>query len=86
MRVVSTDKLAVQVLVAVMAGVAPPVEGLTVTNEVTLPGTVSSQSSLSTPDTFAGLVTNITVISPCLEFLSCLLTFCSSQDSWWTPR
>ena len=68
MRVVSTDKLAVQVLVAVMAGVAPPVEGLTVTNEVALPGTVSSQSSLSTPDTFAGLVTNISVISPCLKF------------------
>ena len=63
MRAVGTDKLPIQVLLAVMARVAPPVEGLTVTDQISLLGIVSSQSRLSTPDTLVSLVTTVRVIS-----------------------
>ena len=82
-RVVSADKLAVQVLLAVVTGVAPPVEGLTITDEVSLLWALTSHGGLPAADTFLGLVTEIkislTSSHDCVVFTSC-----SSPHSWWS--
>ena len=55
-RVVSADKLSVQVLPAALAGVAPPVVRLPVTDQIVLLRRGASQSSLATADTFLSFV------------------------------
>ena len=57
LRVVGTDKLAVQALATALAGVAPPVVSLSVTDQIILLRRGASQSSLATADTFLGFVT-----------------------------
>ena len=56
-RVVSADKLSVQVLPAALAGVAPPVVSLPVTDQIVLIRRGSSKSRLATSDTFLSFVT-----------------------------
>ena len=55
--VMSTDKLAVEVLGAALAGVTPPVVSLPVTDQIVLLRRGASQSSLATADTFLSFVT-----------------------------
>ena len=56
-RVVSADKLSVQVLAAALAGVAPPVVSLPVTDQIVLIRRGSSKSRFATADTFLSFVT-----------------------------
>ena len=72
----STDKLAVEVLGAALAGVTPPVVSLPVTDQIVLIRRGSSKSGLATADTFLSFVAgNINIyrgkmMSACLRFVA----------------
>ena len=73
-RVVSADKLSVQVLVTALAGVAPPVVSLTVADQIILRRRGASKSSLATADTFLSFVTENKYLArvPSLMLMDCL--------------
>ena len=72
----STDKLSIQVQAAAMAGIAPTVVSLPITEEICLIRTGASKCSLSTADTFLSFVTgNINIcrgklMINCLRFVA----------------
>ena len=86
-RVVSTDKLAVQVLATALTGVAPPVVSLTVTDQIILLRRGASKSSLATADTFLSFVTENKYLPRVLPITEeRVFTFCSSPGSYWSSQ
>ena len=83
-RVVSTDKLSVEVLATALAGVAPPVVSLAVTDQIILLRRWATKSSLATADTFLGFVTENKYLPR--GKLPWVFTFCSSPGSYWSSQ